>query len=107
MPLINIEYDDKSLTEVEAESLSIAVRDIVSKVTEIKDVFVYTNTAKIKVQIAPVEIFIRLSSKINEERTELIKSIKDELSEWKKDENFSHPINLTLIPMDWQIEISI
>jgi|GEM_PF-6014371 len=48
MPLINIEYDDKSLTEVEAESLSQAVRDIVSKVTDIHDVFVYTNTAKIK-----------------------------------------------------------
>jgi len=48
-----------------------------------------------------------LSSKISNEKQELVKNIKAELLEWKKDSGFTHPINLTLIPMDWQIEISI
>jgi hypothetical protein len=37
----------------------------------------------------------------------LIGDIKIRLAEWKKDNNFPHPINLTLIPMQWKIEIGI
>lgn len=107
MPMINLEYDNKSVPDADAEALSKAVRDIVSETTGIADVFVYANTAKIKVQIAPIEIFVHMTDKKIENREELISTIKNKLSDWKTSENFSHPINLTLIPMDWNIEIGI
>jgi len=107
MPLINLEYDDSLISDDDAEKLSNAVRDIVSEVTDITDVFVYANTAKIKVQVAPVEIFVRMSAKINEDKLNLMEDIKIRLSAWKQESGFSHPINLTIIPMNWQIEIGI
>ena len=88
-------------------ALSRAVRDIVSEVTGITDVFVYANSAKIKVQIAPVEIFVEMSNhKITDEDT-LMSGIKEKLSAWKKEKNFLTPINLTLIPMHWKVEVDI
>ncbi len=59
MPVIHLEYDDKKLSDKEVEMVSKAVRDIVSEVTKIDDVFVYANTAKIKVQIAPIEFLYK------------------------------------------------
>lgn len=73
----------------------------------IKEVFVYANTAKIKVQIAPLEIFVRMTDKKIQNRTELMSTIKDKLSTWKSEHDFKHPINLMLIPMDWNVEIGI
>ena len=107
MPLINLEYNDSVVSDEEAKELSNAVRDIVSEVTGIADVFVYANTAKVKVQVAPVEIFVRMSASITQEKSGLMKDIKNNLTHWKEKSGFSHPINLTLIPMDWQIEIGI
>ena len=37
----------------------------------------------------------------------LISEIKTRLSEWKTANNFQHPINLTLIPMNWKVEVDI
>ena len=41
----------------------------------------------------------------NEE--ELIANIKNRLLDWKKKNKFSYAINLSLIPMNWKIEIGI
>lgn len=62
MPVIHLEYDEGKLSEKDAEAVSIAVRDIVSRATKIDDVFVYANTAKIKVQVAPIEFFVQMSA---------------------------------------------
>jgi len=48
-----------------------------------------------------------MSSPKIQNREELIKKIKTELQNWKKKSSFKHKINLTLIPMDWNIEIGI
>jgi hypothetical protein len=37
----------------------------------------------------------------------LIQEFKEGLSEWKVKHAISYPINLTLIPMNWKIEIGI
>ena len=107
MPLIRLEWDDSKVSEGDVLKLSQAARDIVSEVTGIPDVFVYANTAKIKIQVAPIEIFVEMSDfKIKDEDV-LIAEIKNKLSEWKKKVNFANPINLTLIPMHWKVEIDI
>lgn len=107
MPLINIEYDDSKVKKNEILELSKGVQEIVSEETEIKDVFVYANTSQIKVQISPIEIFIQMTSQKIKNEDELINKIKVRLIAWKKENSFSHPINLTLIPMHWKIEIGI
>ncbi|MDO8500111.1 MAG: hypothetical protein Q7S66_05680 [bacterium] len=107
MPLIRIEYDNNNVENADIQKLSEAVQKIVSETTNIEDVFVYANSAEIKVKIAPVEIFIQMSAHKIEDRDALTKELVSRISAWKKENNFNHPINFTLIPMDWKIEIDI
>ncbi len=81
MPLIKLEYDDAKVPDKDVETLSRAVRDIVSETTGIADVFVYANSAKIKVQIPPIEIFVEMSAHKIKDADELIAQIKNKLSE--------------------------
>jgi len=103
--MINIEFDDKKVSGIEITELSNAIQKIVSGTTKIKDVFVYANTSKIKT--APIEIWIRMSAHKIKDEDKLIAELKDKLSAWKKEGKFKHPINLTLIPMHWKIEMGI
>lgn len=105
--MIHIEYNNVSVMERDAEVLSKAICAIVSEATGIKDVFVYANTARIKVQVAPIEVFIRMTAAKIKDEDALMHEIKAKLAEWKTSANFQHPINLTLIPMHWKIEIGI
>lgn len=106
-PVIRLEYDDAKLSDSEIEKLSKAVRDIVAAATGIEEVFVYANTAKIKVQIAPIEIWVEMSAQKIENEDALIATIKQKIIDWKKENDFSQPINLTLIPMKWKLAIGI
>lgn len=107
MPLINLEYDSEKVSVQEAEQLSKAIQQIVSDVTGIEDVFVYGNSAEIKIQIAPVEIFVEMSAHKIENLEKLTGQIKEKLSAWKVEVGFKHPINLTVIPMNWKVEVGI
>jgi hypothetical protein len=106
-PLIRLEYDDSEVSDKAVEEVSKAIRDIVSETTGISDVFVYANTAKIKIQVAPIEIFVEMSAKKIKDEDGLMNEIKTKLSYWKSANGFDHPINLTLIPMNWKVEIGI
>ena len=107
MPMINIKYDDKKVTDENVVDLSNAIIKIVSESTGIADVFVYADSPKIKIGIAPIEIFVEMSASKIEDKEKLFSEIKDKLSNWKKDNNFETPINLTLIPMDWKFDVNI
>lgn len=87
--------------------MSKAVQKIVSETTDIEDVFVYANSSKITYKIAPIEIWVRMSAWKIKNLDELTESVKTKLSLWKKETSFNHPINLTLIPMNWKVEIDI
>ena len=90
MPIINIEFDGQKVKEEEIKTLSDAVHRIVSKITGIEDVPVYANDSQVKVAVAPIEIFIRLSDHKITDAEKLISDIKSKLSEWKTESNFSH-----------------
>jgi hypothetical protein len=107
MPMINVEYNTEQVPDNDIEILSEGIRDIVSHATDIEDVFVYGNSAKIKVQTAPIEIFIRMSAQKIDNIDVLFSKIEIKLKEWKTETKFPHPINLTLIPMNWKIAIGI
>lgn len=107
MPVIRLEYDKDVVTEPDVQSLCLAVQKIVADATGIKEAFVYGNASQITVEIAPVEIWVELSANKVENGDVLAKSIREGLSEWKKEANFPHLINLTLIPMHWKLELDI
>ena len=107
MPLINVEYDNVVVSEEKIKSLSEAICEIVSRTTEIKDVFVYANSSQIKVQVAPIEIFVRMTAAKIKDEAVLMNKIKEELKDWKTKNNFEYPVNLTLIPMNWKVQIGI
>lgn len=105
--MIKIQYDDAKVEKSDIQNLSNAIQKIVSQVTRIEDVFVYGNSSEIKIKIAPIEIFVEMSAHKIKDEDALIKSIKEQLSAWKKENSFLYPINLSLIPMHWKIEIGI
>ncbi len=107
MPIIKIQYDDVKVKKKDIKNLSSAIQKIVSEATGIEDVFVYGNSSEIKVKIAPIEIFVEMSAHKIKDEDVLIKNIKEKLVTWKKENNFPFPINLSLIPMHWKIEIGI
>jgi predicted nucleotide-binding protein (sugar kinase/HSP70/actin superfamily) len=107
MPIIRIDYDNEQIRNEEVIRLSHAVREIVSEVTNIEDVFVYANSSEIKIKVAPVEIFIEMSSHKIKDLDELMENIKRPVQEWKKVNDFKIPVNLSIIPMPWKIEIGI
>lgn len=107
MPLIRIEFDSDKVSDIDAASLSQAIQKIVSEITGIDDVFVYANSPKIQVKAAPIEIFAEMSTHKIADADKLIAEIKTRLSGWKKENNFPHPVNLSLIPMNWKVEIGI
>ncbi len=66
--------------------LSNAVQKIVSEIKKIDDVFVYGNSSQIKLSIAPIEVFIRMSAKKITDEDKLIGEIKSKISNWKKEQ---------------------
>ena len=107
MPGIRLDLDDAIVSDAESTALSEAVRKIIIEATKIDDVFVYGNAARIKVAIAPIELFIQMSDhKIADEKA-LFEEIKSKLHGWKDQSNFPHKINMTFIPMHWYIGIDI
>jgi len=107
VPTINIEFDDKKVSDKEITALSNATKKIVHKLTKIDDVFVYANSARIKVGVAPIEVYVRITSSKIKNVDKLLNGIKKELSAWKEESGFKHKINLTLWPVDWKFEIGI
>ena len=107
MPIINIKFDSDILNNEDILILSNAIQKIVKEITSIDDVCVYADSPKIKVGIAPVEIFVEIGAGLVENKEELILKIKNALSEWKKSSKFNHLINLSLVLMNWKVEIGI
>jgi len=105
--MINVQFDDKEVQDADIQKLSEAVQKIVSEVTGIEDVFVYANSSRIKVKIAPIEIWVHMSAWKIKDLDELMNQVKTRLSDWKKQEQFPYPMNLSIVPMQWKVEIDI
>lgn len=105
--MIRVKYDDQKISDQEIITLSNAIIKIVQDTTEIPEVFVYGDSPRIKIGVAPIEIFIEMSaSKINDKDL-LFENIKEKLLSWKQENKFTYPINITLIPMDWKFDVNI
>ncbi len=105
--MITIKYDDAHIDDEQIILLSKATQKIVINTTGIKEVFVYADSPKIKIDVAPIEIFIEMSEQKISDKQKLFEDIKKQLSDWKKINNFTAPVTITLTPMDWQFEVGI
>jgi hypothetical protein len=106
MPVIRVEYDDVVVTESEATAVCKKVKEIVEN-AGFREVFVYGNSSYIKVNIAPLEIWVEASAHKISDADALAKDVRNQLSVWKSQTNFPHKINLTIIPMQWSLELEI
>jgi len=107
MPWIIIDFDDAQVKDEEIVRLANGIKQIVSTVTNIEDVFVYARSARIKVNVAPIELVVRMSAEKIKDREKLFDDIKSGIVQWKKENSFHYPINLTLQPMDWKFETGL
>src|SRR5690242_3713323 len=107
MPMINIKFDDREVKDDKITELSNAIIKIVQEATGIPEVFVYADSPRIKIGVAPIEVFVEMSASKVPDRDTLFEAIKTKLAEWKKENNFEHPITVTLTPMDWKFEVGI
>lgn len=105
--MITVKFDDKKVADEKIIELSTALQKIVSEATNIKDVFVYADSPKIAVAIAPIEVFIEMSASKIEDTEALFAIMKEKLRDWKETTEFEYPLNLTLIPMNWKFEVNI
>jgi hypothetical protein len=107
MPVIRVEYDDAVVSQTQAHTLCEAAQKIVSKTTGSTDVFVYGNSSQIKIKIAPIEIWVEMTERKIPNEDALIGELKARFHSWKTEVKYPHPINLTLMPMHWKVEIDI
>ena len=107
MPMITIKFDDQKVKDDEVVALSKATIKIVQEATKIPEVFVYADSPKIRIGVAPIEVFVEMSASKVTNREELFQAIKIPLSQWKNLNNFKHPITITLTPVDWKLEVDI
>ena len=107
MPMINIKFDDQKIKNDEIVTLANAIIKIVQDATKISEVFAYADSPRIKIGVAPIEVFVEMSASKVSDREELFRTIKDQLSKWKNLNNFMHPITITLTPIDWRFEVGI
>ncbi len=105
--MITVKFDSKKVNDEKIIELSNALQKIVSESTGIKDVFVYADSPKITIGIAPIEVFIEMSASKIENVETLFSEIKEKLVVWKKEYQFEVPINLTIIPMNWKFDVNI
>lgn len=105
--MINIKFDDKVISDEKIAELSSALMQIVQEATGIPEVFAYADSPRIKINVAPVEVFIEMSISKVPDKNILFDTIKTKLLGWKKTSGFSCPITITLTPVDWKFEVGI
>lgn len=84
MPMVNIKFDDREVQDDKITELSNAIIKIVQEATGIPEVFVYADSPRIKIGVAPIEIFIEMSAGKVPDKDKLFEEIRSKLADWKK-----------------------
>lgn len=107
MPVVRVDFDQEKVSAEEVKQFVKGLHEVISSTTNIEDVPVYANASQFSYAIAPVEVFIQLSDHKVNDASELTQILKENLIAWTQDNGFKHLINMTFIPMKWNIEIEI
>lgn len=109
MPVIRVEYDPDKITQEQITKLATDVVEFTKEVTGIPEVYAWVNASQIRIGIDPIDIIAEMSAhKIPEgDPYKFSKPIAAKIKQWKSDHNFTEPINFTLVPVAWALEIGI
>ncbi len=107
MPMIIVRFDDAKVADEKIVELSKGLQKIVQEATNIPEVFVYADSPRIKIDVAPIEVFVEMSASKVADKETLFALMKDKLVDWKKEAGFDYPITITLTPVDWKFEVGL
>lgn len=105
--MITIKFDDTKVEDPKIVELSKGLQKAVQEATGIPEVFVYAESPRIKIDVAPIEVFIEMSANKVPDREELFSVIKNKLLAWKAENAFEYPVTVTLTPVDWKFEVGL
>ena len=90
------------------KKISYGIQTILDELTPDRLVFVNAISFDFSLNSDPLELIIRLSRDIIENRREeYVESIVSKFKEWKEKNNWDTPTNIVLIPMDWDLKINV
>jgi hypothetical protein len=109
MPIIRVEYDPDKIAPEQITELSKAVVEFTKEVTGIPETYAWVNASQIRIDIDPVDIIVEISAhKVPDgDPKQLSGPIADKIRHWKDEHRFEQPINLTVTPVNWALEIGI
>ena len=110
MPTIKILFDDAKVSNEEVAELGEGLRHICLGSENLDNptfAFAYANSPEVKVNMEPIEVYILISQEMILDADKLFVEIQHKLASWKKEAGFKQQVNLTLMPMDWKIEVGI
>jgi len=110
MPTIKILFDDTKVSSEEIAELGEGLRRICLGSENLDNptfAFAYANSPAVKVNMEPIEVYILISQEMILDTDKLFAEIQHKLGLWKKEASFKQLINLTLMPMDWNIATDI
>ena len=105
--MITIMYDGNKMADEQASLLAKGVIELVAEEMNDQDVFVYTCKPTSNIAAATVEVFIQVNSHKVSDATTILDGVAAGLSSWKQQNNFSLPINLNVIPVEWYSQVGI
>jgi hypothetical protein len=104
--MVTIRYV-KEVTDEEATTLGNALQTVVAKAIEEKDVFIYADKTLIVVGADPIEVFVQVNAQKVSDPAALMTKISEDLAVWKTQNNFAHPINLNVMPVEWHAKFGV
>ena len=105
--MVTIRYDGGKVASEEAAALASIMRKLVTEAVKVKDVFVYADEALLAIGVDPIEVFVQVNAQKTSDPAALMDKITQTLTVWKQQNNFAHPINLNIIPVEWHAKFGI
>lgn len=106
--LIYIDYDKDVFSKDAIDDLTKIFQWIIENISKVENnVPTYARTYESCCDIYPIEIFVKITREYLDARENLTKKLQGWISDWKKSTSFEHNINLTIIPMDWELALDI
>lgn len=111
MPVISVEYDKTTFNNIELSKVLSKIQEITARVSGelLEDTPLSARSYETVLAPCPMEVYIRVSKNAipDHNLTQMLDNISSELAEYKKVEHISQPINIMVIPMDWEFKLNI
>lgn len=105
--MINLYFDEQIVTPHEANRLLGTIQAIVKDVMNKQDVFALSVSPLQFLSSDPIELFVQVNALKITDVAELADGLSEEIKAWRSTNNFPHPINLNVIPVEWHSRLGL